>query len=231
MCELSSKLIAWMDGELGQAEAAAIEQHLADCAECRNAFASYGEASEAFALYRDAAAAEVFDGRLNQPLQRWLLSAVGTAAAIALLLFFAPKHLFSPVGKNPGTEIGPSSAFLTAPPVAGSERSVSGSGRTQASHQLAGKPASTQKARAWTRASAKRALARSAEKAPSESVVALAASPEPLIEVVLPADGMFPPGAMPQGMSYVANVTVAAGTEPLGAPARLAGFERRNTQP
>jgi Putative zinc-finger len=230
MCEFSSKLIAWMDGELGQMEASAIEQHLEGCSECRNIFQRCREASEAFALYRDAVTTEVFAGWLNRPLPSWLLPVVGTAATIALLLLLVPKRFLIPVRQSLNAEIVPS-VPLAAPPFAADERSLSGKGGTQTSHLLARKSAIAEKARERTRAAAEQVLARGDEKTASESVVATAMSSEPVIEVVLPADGMFPPGAMPEGMTYVANMTVAAGTEPLGARAQLAGFERRNMQP
>jgi hypothetical protein len=54
-----------------------------------------------------------------------------------------------------------------------------------------------------------------------------------MIQIAIPADEMFPPGAVPEGMHFVADVTIAAdgSAEQLRLRPRLAGFERRTTQP
>jgi hypothetical protein len=56
---------------------------------------------------------------------------------------------------------------------------------------------------------------------------------EPAIEIAIPADAMFPPGAVPTGMSFMAELTIAAdGTAlQLGLHLRPAGFERSANQP
>jgi hypothetical protein len=53
---------------------------------------------------------------------------------------------------------------------------------------------------------------------------------EPPIEIAIPVDAMFPPRALPPGMSFTADLTIAVdGTaERLGLHPRLAGFERRS---
>jgi anti-sigma factor RsiW len=40
---------------------------------------------------------------------------------------------------------------------------------------------------------------------------------EPAVQIVIPADGMFPPGAVPEGFSFVANVSIG----PDGSPQAL----------
>ena len=45
MCEFSGKLIAWMDRELPESEAADVERHLGACAECRERLAAYKQVS------------------------------------------------------------------------------------------------------------------------------------------------------------------------------------------
>ena len=56
---------------------------------------------------------------------------------------------------------------------------------------------------------------------------------EPVIQIAIPADEMFPPGAVPEGMHFVADLTIAAdgSAERLRMQPRLAGFERRKTLP
>jgi hypothetical protein len=54
-----------------------------------------------------------------------------------------------------------------------------------------------------------------------------------MIQIAIPADEMFPPGAVPEGMHFVADLTIAAdgSAERLRLRPRLAGFERRTTLP
>ena len=53
------------------------------------------------------------------------------------------------------------------------------------------------------------------------------------IQIAIPADEMFPPGAVPEGIHFVADLTIApdGSAERLQLRPRLAGFERRTTQP
>ena len=57
MCDFSGRLIAWMDGELAENEAAAVEQHVQGCEQCRERVAAYEEVSREFAAYCDSDAA------------------------------------------------------------------------------------------------------------------------------------------------------------------------------
>jgi len=56
---------------------------------------------------------------------------------------------------------------------------------------------------------------------------------EPVIQIAIPADEMFPPGAVPQGMHFIADVTISpdGSAERLRLRPRLAGFERSTVQP
>jgi hypothetical protein len=55
----------------------------------------------------------------------------------------------------------------------------------------------------------------------------------PMIQIAIPADEMFPPGAVPEGIHFVADLTIAAdgSAERLSLRPRLASYERRTTQP
>jgi hypothetical protein len=54
-----------------------------------------------------------------------------------------------------------------------------------------------------------------------------------MIQIAFPADEMFPPGAVPEGMHFVADVTISpdGSAERLRLRPRLAGFERSTIQP
>jgi hypothetical protein len=51
----------------------------------------------------------------------------------------------------------------------------------------------------------------------------------PHVEIAIPADAMFPPGAAPPGMSFAADLTISAdgSAERLGLRPRLAEFETK----
>lgn len=68
---------------------------------------------------------------------------------------------------------------------------------------------------------------------PAQSQDAYLLPEEPMIQIAIPADEMFPPGAVPEGMHFVADLTIApdGSAERLRLRPRLAGFERRTTLP
>ena len=53
------------------------------------------------------------------------------------------------------------------------------------------------------------------------------------IQISIPAESMFPPGAVPEGISFLAELSIAAdgSAEQIRLRPRLIGFERRATQP
>ena len=56
---------------------------------------------------------------------------------------------------------------------------------------------------------------------------------EPAIQIAIPAESMFPPGAVPEGVSFTADLSIAAdgSAQQIRLRPRLIGFERRQTQP
>jgi anti-sigma factor RsiW len=56
---------------------------------------------------------------------------------------------------------------------------------------------------------------------------------QPPIRIAIPAEAMFPPGAIPEGVNFIADLSIAAdgSVQRLRLQPRLAGFERRMTQP
>jgi hypothetical protein len=69
--------------------------------------------------------------------------------------------------------------------------------------------------------------------APAQSQNVYFLPDEPVVQIAIPADEMFPPGAVPEGIHFAADLTIAAdgSVERLRLRPRLAGFERRTTQP
>jgi anti-sigma factor RsiW len=88
MCDFSEKLVAWMDHELAEQEAAEVEQHLERCAECREGVAAYKEVDKAFKAYCDVA----LHGKERRRVPVWVPVVSVAAAAAALFLLFPRAH-------------------------------------------------------------------------------------------------------------------------------------------
>jgi len=93
MCDLSGKLMAWMDGELAENEAADVERHVRDCAECRCRVEAFGEVSRLIVAYCDGATEAGRRGKL--PL--WMPALAGAVAAAALLLITLRPDTVKPI--------------------------------------------------------------------------------------------------------------------------------------
>ena len=179
MCEMNLRLVVWIDGELPASEAAAVEQHVQVCGECRGRVAEYQEVSRGFAASYGIPLGPVAATKPRR-VARWVPLAVATAAvlAVAALLLFprAERH----------TGVAPQTATVTFLPVA----------------KGAAEPDNS--ARPAPRVAERRTVP---HRHPQREEVAMGG---PAIQIVLPADSMFPPGAVPEGFAYTANVSFAA---------------------
>jgi hypothetical protein len=56
---------------------------------------------------------------------------------------------------------------------------------------------------------------------------------EPAVEIAIPADAIFPPGAVPEGVGFTADVTIApdGSARQVRLRPQLTEFERRPTRP
>jgi anti-sigma factor RsiW len=176
MCNFSGHLVAWMDGEFAEHEAAEVERHVAACAECRALVASYEEASQGFAAYYDATTQAALAAKPHRKLPRWVPVAAAAAAAVIVLLALLPR------AAKPGPEV-PQVATAAAPSI------------TPEISSTPLKPA------------AKRHVV--AHRRPPAANWAMA---DPAIQIAIPADSMFPPGAVPEGVNFVANLSLADGS-------------------
>lgn len=168
MCEFSSKLILWMDGELPPVEAEAVDRHLAECRECLDQADSFRKVSEAFALHvRETAAPPA------RSSARYVVPAAIAAAALLVFVLLKP-HPTTQVAAS----IPPPAVAVQAPTVAPVKAA-----RPRVRHR-ARKPAAP-----WIPA-------------------------EPTIQVLIPADALFPPGALPEGVGLVADFRLAADGSP-----------------
>jgi anti-sigma factor RsiW len=178
MCEYSERLIAWMDGELAESEAAEVERHVRACAACRECVSVYEDASRQFAAYYGAATQVRPTAPRIQKVPLWIPVAAAVAAVAAMLaMAFMPRSAKQiPVVQQVAAIPSP---VATAPIVHATSAVV--------------------------QAVAKRHVA--AHRKSHDTDWAMA---EPAIQIAIPADAMFPPGAVPEGVTYIANVSLGA---------------------
>jgi hypothetical protein len=198
MCDFSTKLIAWHDGELPDDEAAAGEQHVRVCSECRDRLGAYQEISGMVNAYCDAALASETRGGLPG----WV-PVLGAAASVALLLLI---FVHRPAARSLPDR---ASSAVAAIPSTAAVAAVLKTARAPASRGVRRHPM------------AARAPIEDARRDPSWLPT------EPAIQIAIPGEAIFPPGALPPGIDFVADVSIAAdgSAQRLRLQPRLTGFE------
>jgi hypothetical protein len=169
MCKFSSKLIAWMDNELPDAEAATMDQHVAACRECGQRLGAFREVSHSFQVY-----ARAVPTRAAGSSRRWLLVPAAVAAAVLAVVLLWPRgraNMQLEVRRRPETVAPMAVVKQQSTPVAVHHSRV---------RQRLQKQAAT-----WQPV-------------------------EPTIQIIIPADALFPPGAFPEGVGFVADLRLAA---------------------
>jgi len=210
MCDFSGRLIAWLDRELPAEEAAEVERHLENCAQCRAGVDAYKRVSGELDAYCDA----VIASGARRAVPRWTpvaLGAGGVAALVALFLAIPRTQVAPPASHAPQV------SAAAAPVVVATATPAAVSSIQRVHRRQAATPVSV----------------RDANAAPAQYHDVYALPEEPMIQIAIPADEMFPPGAVPEGIHFVADLTIApdGSAERLQLRPRLAGFERRTTQP
>jgi anti-sigma factor RsiW len=198
MCDHSDKLILWLDRELPQDEAADLQRHLQTCAECRRCLAAYQRVNDSIDAYCDAA----IESPVRQRLPGW--APVLAAAAAVLFLLVAHGHIATgprerPLPSAPVTAASSPTlahhnegqpevrAALNPPPAPVHKRS-----RTIPAVSLVQGEGSTQQTKSLS-------SAQNANWIPAQAAV----------EIAIPAEAMFAPGAVPQGISFSAELVIA----------------------
>lgn len=212
MCEFSGRLTAWLDRELPADDAARVERHLELCAECRSRVGAYRQVTDAFKQYSEAycdAAMASSPGhrRRSRVLTIWEAAAL-TAAAIAALFLLAARAHFQPLPAASPSSLATSVA---------SHSNQAGDGRQNQN----GKPINV---------SAQQTRQASAS---PQTYDATGFPPEPALQIAIPADALLPPGAVPEGVSFAADVTIApdGSAQQIRLRPQLTEFERRSSQP
>jgi hypothetical protein len=197
MCDLSAKLIAWLDHELPEGEAADLERHLPVCRECQTCVNTYKKVGEALDAYCEAVVA----AKMRHNQRSWVPALLGAAAVTAAVLLSFPHARVEPPQMH-------SSAAAPQPTIA-----------------LESLPAPV------TPIEIKRVPRRRAS-APAQTRDVNWPSAEAAIQIAIPAEAILPPGAIPEGVNFLADVTIAAdgSAEGLRLRPRLFGFQRRTIQ-
>jgi len=202
MCDYSRRLIAWLDHELAENDAAGVERHIRACTDCRSQLDSYTRVSRAFDAYCNAVCDSAEILRAPRKVQRWAAVLSAAAAACALLLIFSRAPVERP--RLPTQAAAPPAAVVHGPT-----------------------PGAIAVATPIKRIRRKRTVA------PVQSQSSAWMPAEPAIQIAIPAEAIFPPGAVPEGINFIADLSIAAdgSVQRLRLQPRLAGFERRPTQP
>jgi hypothetical protein len=214
MCEYSNKLISLLDHELPAEEAVKVELHLETCDECREQIKVFAKVSREVDAYCNEAI--VLNARRAALPWAAVTVAAGVVTAVIALFLAWPR-----------TRVTPSTVQL--PPVArANSQAVAGSAL----------PVSVPPIRLFHQRHASTnemslIPVQSENSSPAQSVTAYDSPEEPMIQIAIPADEMFPPGAVPEGVNFVANMTIVADGkgEEMRLRPMLAGFERRTTRP
>jgi hypothetical protein len=217
MCDFSGKSTAWLDHELPADDAADVERHLELCAECRGRVEAYRQVSGAFDAYFDAYCAGIMALRPRRRLSRRRLIvsvAAGMAAAMAALFLLAPQTRVRLSLLRPSAAV--------------------------ASGTVASQPALPLQALQAAPAPVKTVPGRNQDKGETRGASLQpqgreteGEAAEPAIEIAIPADAIFPPGAVPEGFGFTADVTIApdGSAQQIRLRPQLTEFERRSTRP
>jgi hypothetical protein len=174
--------MAWLDRELSNDEMVELERHIGACCECRSRLESYKQSSATFDAYCYALVSAKTHRRR---VPRWV-SVLRTAAAAAIAATLALVLLRARVG----------------PPAIPSPVQV----RVQANPPalvLENVPAPTPtpgKTMHRPRATTPGTPRQTANWQPTERA----------IQISIPAESIFPPGAVPQGVNFIADLSIAA---------------------
>ena len=218
MCDFTEKLMAWVDKELSDSDAAAVDRHLQGCPECRDRLDTYRQLSGAFDRYCDAYCDAVTASKRGRKLTRRVLvisGGVAVAAAVAMFFLLAARWHVQPAAPSAApipTVIDAAKALPpahAAQPVLAEIRPVAQAQRRKGAEHLKQAAAPRQ----------------------SEETSWLASAPA--VEIAIPADALFPPGAVPEGVGFTADVTIApdGSAQQVRLRPQLTGFEGRATRP
>jgi Putative zinc-finger len=198
MCDFPGRLVAWLDGEMPEGEAAEVRRHVQSCVECRSRVDTYERVSKSVNAYCHEAVAT----KVHRRAVRWeLVLSAAAVVGIALLMAFSRAHVEQTQAQQ----------SVAAAPSLHDAAAVGSAARV-----FETAPASEKK------------IHRRRAAVPARIQNTNWAAAEPGIQIAIPADAMFPPGAVPEGINFVAEVSIApdGSAQGLRLQPRLVGMER-----
>jgi|SRR6516162_3024416 anti-sigma factor RsiW len=190
MCEYSKRLIAWMDAELAESEAAEVEQHVRACPACGKCVSACEEICREFAAYY-AAFMQTRPVARRQKASGWVPIAASVAAVAAMLMIAFMTRSAKQVPTIQQTAAIPSTVETS--PIA---------------HRVPASPSAAEDHYRPYRQQKAIRVGQPRRTTKLESTKAEWAMIEPAIQIAIPAEAMFPPGAVPEGVTYIANVSL-----------------------
>lgn len=240
MCEFSGRLVASMDHELEQEEAAAVERHLGACADCRNCVAEFERVSREVNAYCEALAQSKGSSKALR-VERVLWAAAAAAITLAALVVYPRRNVVPPTQQanatagisKPSPDSTPNPSVRATPDEvkAGPTAIRQARGSTRRVHVdavLANRSGACCAITKVKSAAADSAAAAPSMAAPNASWVAN----EPSVQIAISAAAMFPPGAVPDGIDFVADLSIAAdgSVRQVRLQPQVSEFERRSSQ-
>lgn len=207
MCDYSKMLIAWLDRELEPEEMAAVQQHLPNCDECRSSVSKYEGISRTLDEYCQTM---MIAPQSSHTRRRWVPI---LSAAAAILVFAATTAIVWRSRVH-----SPNSVPTLFAPTISAIHSASTPEPTALPHP---------------KLPARKAPHTHPRNSPAAIQQVTWVPPQPALEVAIPADSMFPPGAVPQGINFVADVNFApdGSARQMRLRPRLTAVERSVSQP
>lgn len=236
MCEYSRRLIAWMDREVPADEAGEIELHLAACAECRGCVAEFERVSREFNAYCDELARSKGSSRA---FRREPILWAAAAAVVLAVIFVYPRRQVAPVPEQANAtaaviKLLPDSARNASVQPAPAEIGT-GTAAVHASRQRthANRAVVKRGAGCCSLTATSGATANAAAAPPTPAQNANWVANEPSVQIAISAAAMFPPGALPEGIDFVADLSIGAdgSVQQVRLQPQVSEFERRSTQP
>jgi anti-sigma factor RsiW len=207
MCEFEKNLIAWIDGELETDAALEVERHLNLCKSCSAKVSQYREVSGAFAAYHAAVPVEKNQSGFRR---RAGAAALVVAAAIILWMLWPPIQEFQL--QPPKTAEPPVMAFEIPPPSSVAPLSAGlPAPVNSAPHQPAVKAVASRQADSQSRAARQN---RAWQNQAVRQNQAVSQGLEPFVEIAIPADALFAPGAVPPGFAFTADLSIGGDGAP-----------------
>jgi len=179
MCDFQPKLVAWLDNELPENQAAEVKKHVQACEQCRTERDRYEQVSKTFEAYCDA----LTSAKTHPNVFRWVPAVSGALLAVAATVLFLTWQ---------GPRIDP------RPPA--TPRAAVTVQALAAEPVLSAEPVAPKKIH-------RRQVILPVQEQVQQST-AKWQPPDTAVQITIPAETMFAPGAIPEGMNFVAELSI-----------------------